>query len=157
MKDIQLIDDGTAFNFRVSGAVIKENKIMLNRLKSDDFWTFVGGKVAFGESSEKAIVREFFEETGANVGVERLAACVENFFHFNAKQWHEILFFYVLKDANEELDVFEGERVIKDNSDGIYRWFELAELDNIKIQPECSQQIIRNLNAQAVQHIINES
>ena len=48
MKDIQLIDDGTAFNFRVTGAVTKENKIMLNRLKMNDFWTFVGGEVAFG-------------------------------------------------------------------------------------------------------------
>ncbi len=157
MRDIQIIDGGNAFNYRVSGAVIKENKIMLNRLKKDDFWTFVGGKVAFGESSEKAIVREFFEETGANVSVERLAACVENFFHFNAKQWHEILFFYILKDEKEELDVFEGERVIKDSSNGIYRWFDLAELDRIKIQPECSQQIIRNLNNQNVQRIINES
>mgnify|MGYP003443741307 FL=1 len=44
MKDIQLIDDGTAFNFRVTGAVTKENKIMLNRLKSDDFWTFAVGR-----------------------------------------------------------------------------------------------------------------
>ena len=63
----------------------------------------------------------------------------------------------MLKDENNELDIFEGERVIKDNSEGIYKWFDLTELDNIKIQPECSQQIISNLNYQRVQHIINES
>ena len=79
MRDIQIIDDGTAFNYRVSGAVIKDNKILLNRLKNDNFWIFVGGKLVFGENSEKAIIREYFEETGANIGVERLAACVENF------------------------------------------------------------------------------
>ena len=157
MKDVQIIDNTTAFNFRVSGAVIKNNKIMLNRLKNDDFWTFVGGKVTFGESSERAIIREYFEETGANVAVERLAACVENFFAFKSRQWHEILFFYVLKDENGELDIFEGERAIKDNSDGIYKWFDLAELDKIKIQPVCSRQIIENLNYQSIQHIINES
>lgn len=157
MKDIQLIDNGTAFNYRVSGAVIKNNKIMLNKLKNDDFWTFVGGKVAFGESSEKAIIREYFEETGATIEVERLVACVENFFVFNSKQWHEILFFYVLKDENGELDIFEGERAIRDNSDGIYKWFDLTELDKIKIQPECSRRIINNLNHQSIQHIINES
>lgn len=157
MRDIQIIDNETVFNYRVSGAVIKDNKILLNRLKSDNFWTFVGGKVVFGENSEKAIIREYFEETGANIGVERLAACVENFFVFNSKQWHEILFFYVLKDDDEELDIFDGERVIKDNSDGIYKWFDLTELDKVKIQPECSQQIIDNLNYQSVQHIINES
>ena len=157
MRDIQVIDNESAFNYRVSGVVIKDNKILLNRLKNDDFWTFVGGKVAFGENSEKAIVRENFEETGANIKVERLAACVENFFIFNSKRWHEILFFYVLKDDNEELDIFEGEREIKDNSDGIYKWFDFSELDKIKIQPECSQQIIKNLNFQNIQHIINES
>lgn len=157
MRDIQVIDNETAFNYRVSGVVIKDNKILLNRLKNDDFWTFVGGKVAFGENSEKAIVREYFEETGVNIKVERLAACVENFFIFNSKRWHEILFFYVLKDDNEELDIFEGEREIKDNSDGIYKWFDLSELDRVKIQPECSQQIIYNLNCQSFQHIINEA
>lgn len=157
MKDIQIIDSETVFNYRVSGVVIKDNKIMLNRMKSDDFWTFVGGKVGFGESSEKAIVREYFEETGAKIEVERLAACVENFFVFNSKQWHEILFFYVLKDKNEELDIFEGERAIRDNSDGIYKWFDLTELDKIKIQPECSQQIIKNSDFKSIQHIINKS
>lgn len=100
MKDIQIIDNKTVFNYRVSGAVIKDNKILLNRLKSDDFWTFVGGKVAIGENSEKAIIREYYEETGANIVVERLAACVENFFVFNSKKWHEILFFYLRKFHN---------------------------------------------------------
>lgn len=156
MRDIQIIDNGDAFNYRVSGVVIKDNKILLNRMGNDDFWTFVGGKVAFGESSEKAIVREYFEETGANIGVERLAALVENFFDFNSKRWHELLFFYVLKDENEELDLFEGERRIRDNSKGIYKWFDLTELGTIKIQPKCSQQIINDLNVQGVQHIINE-
>lgn len=157
MKDIQIIDNETVFNYRVSGVVIKDNKILLNRLKSDDFWTFVGGKVAIGENSEKAIIREYYEETGANIVVERLAACVENFFVFNSKKWHELLFLYLIKDDNEELDMFVGEREIKDNSDGIYKWFDLAELDKIKIKPECSQQIIYSLNYQSVQHIINES
>ena len=109
------------------------------QIKNDDFWTFLGGKAAFGEGSEKSVVREFFEETGANISVERLAACVENFFSFNSKQWHEILFFYVIKDENRELDLFDGERAINDNSNSIYKWFELTDLDNIKLQPECSR------------------
>ena len=129
---------------------------MLNRLKNDDFWTFVGGKVSLGEDSQKAIIREYFEETGTNISVERLAACIENFFVFNSKRWHEILFFYVLKDDNEELELFEGEREIKDNLDGIYKWFDLSELEKVKIQPKCSQEIISKLNYNSFQHIINE-
>lgn len=150
-------EQGKVFNFRVSGAVIKDNKIMLNRLRKDDFWTFVGGKVAFGESTEASLVREYFEETGAQVEVERLAACVENFFIFNDVQWHEILYFYTLKDDNDELEIFEGERPIQDNCDGVYKWFDLGELENISIQPECSKQVLKNLNNHSIQHIINES
>ena len=57
---------------------------------------------------------------------------------------------------HEELDLFEGEQEIKDNSSGIYKWFDISELDKVKIQPECSMQIINNLNGQVFQHIINE-
>ncbi|MGN0452763.1 MAG: NUDIX hydrolase [Ruminococcus sp.] len=156
MRDIQIKECENVFNYRVSGALIKDNKILLNRLKKDDFWTFVGGKVSFGESSEKAIVREYFEETGANIGVERLAAFVENFFNYESKQWHEILLFYVIYDENEELQLFEGEREIKDNDQGVYKWFELSDLDKINLQPECSYQIINNMEHQSFQHIINE-
>ena len=155
MKDIQIRSNKTVFNYRVSGAVIKNNKILLNRLKKDTFWTFVGGKVEFGESSERAIIREYYEETGAAIEVERLAAVVENFFVFNQKQWHELLFFYILKDEKCALDVFKGERTIRDNSAGIYRWFDLCELKNIQLQPECSQKIIENLSFQNIQHIVN--
>ena len=49
MRDIQIIDDGNAFNFRVSGAVIKENKIMLNRLKWMIFGRLSGGRLPSGE------------------------------------------------------------------------------------------------------------
>ena len=57
----------------------------------------------------------------------------------------------------EKLDIFEGERAIRDNSDGIYKWFDLTELDKIKIQPKCSQQIIKNSDFKSIQHIINKS
>ena len=72
MRDIQIIDDGNAFNFRVSGAVIKENKIMVNRLKMDDFWTFVGEKdneiIGLIESNADGIPLLFSDGNAANVG-----------------------------------------------------------------------------------------
>ena len=72
MRDIQIIDDGNAFNFRVFGAVIKENKIMVNRLKMDDFWTFVGEKdneiIGLIESNADGIPLLFSDGNAANVG-----------------------------------------------------------------------------------------
>ncbi|MDD6571690.1 MAG: NUDIX domain-containing protein [Thermoflexaceae bacterium] len=155
MRDIQIKEDESVFNCRVAGVIVKNNMILLNRLKNDDFWTCVGGKVAFGESTEESIIREYREETGVNIRIEHLSAIVENFFEFNSKQWHEFLFFYELKDENGELDFFEGERKIKDNANGVYKWFDLNELESIKMQPECSYRIIKNITSQNIQHIIN--
>ena len=45
MKDIQFKTDEVVFNCRTVGVCIKENKIFLSKLKSDDYWTFIGGKV----------------------------------------------------------------------------------------------------------------
>ena len=75
----------------------------------------------------------------------------------NIEDANVVVYTSAIKDDNEELDIFEGEKVIKDNSDGVYKWFELSELEKIKIQPECSQQIIYKLDYQSVQHIINVS
>lgn len=156
MRDIQIKENESVFNYRVSGAFIKDNKILLNRLKTDDFWTFVGGKVAFGENSEETVIREYYEETGATISVERLVAFVENFFEYDFKTWHEILLFYLLRDDNNEFNIFEGEKEIKDNHSGVYKWFDLNEIENIKLQPECSYQILKTIYQQSIKHIINK-
>ena len=154
MQDIQFkIKDGM-FNSRVVGVCIKENKIFLSKLKSDDYWTFIGGKVQFGESSDMAVLREFREETGAELQVDRMLAIIENFFELDGQSWHQYIFFYLLRDDNDELKSFEGEKVVEDNADAIYRWFELSELQDIMIKPECSKTILHELSAN-IQHYIN--
>lgn len=155
MRDLQIKENGIKFNVRVCGALIKDGKILLNKLKSDDFWTLVGGKAGFGENSKDAIEREFSEETGANVKADRLLAFVENFFEFNGEKWHEYLLFYLMKDDNDELKLFEGTEEIQDNHNGVYSWFDMSSLEELPVKPQCSQQILQNLDLQTVQHIIN--
>ena len=40
----------------------------------------VGGRIKFGETAEEAVVREVFEETGREMGIDRLGFIHENFF-----------------------------------------------------------------------------
>lgn len=154
MKDIQFKSDEGMFNCRVVGVCIKKNKIFLSKLKSDHYWSFVGGKVAFGESTDVAVVREYQEEVGVVLQVDHLTAVIENFFNVNGQPWHEYIFFYQLRDDNDVLEFFEGERQVADNKEAIYKWFDLSELKNVPIKPDCSLDAIKNIS-QCTQHYIN--
>ncbi|MBQ2729426.1 MAG: NUDIX domain-containing protein [Clostridia bacterium] len=154
MKDIQLNDGNKRFNCRVNGICIKDNKIFLSKLKSDDYWTFVGGKVAFGESTDSAILREYEEEVGVRLQIDKMIALIENFFDLKGYSWHQYIFFYLLRDDNNALEFFEGEREIEDNKDAIYRWFDLTEISDVPIKPNCSREILRNISSK-IQHYIN--
>ena len=154
MSDIQFSTDGGMFNVRVAGICVKENKIILSKMESDDFWVFIGGKVRFGESTDEAILREYREETGAQLHVDRLLSVTENFFSYMDRPWHQYLFYYLLRDDDESLKLFDGEREISDHHDIKYRWFDLSELDNVVIKPDCSAEIVRNMSND-IRHLIN--
>lgn len=153
MKDIQFNDGTSCFNCRVNGVCIKENKILLSKLRTDKYWTFVGGKVQFNESTDSAVLREFKEEVGVELQIEKLLALIENFFDMQGKLWHQYIFFYQLKDDDDMLKYFEGEQEVLDNKNAIYRWFDLDELADLPIRPECSIEILKNRSS-GIQHYI---
>lgn len=155
MRDIQFKSDKIMFNCRVNGVCIKDNKIFLSKLKDDAYWTFVGGKVEFGEATDTAVLREYKEEVGVNLQVDKLIALIENFFDLQGQSWHQYIFFYQLRDDNNELEFFDGERQVLDNKDGIYKWVDLSDLDNIAIKPDCSSEILKEL-PQNIRHFINK-
>lgn len=155
MEDLQYKSQSGMFNCRVVGVCVKDGKVFISKLKGDKFWTFVGGKPNFCESTADAVIREFEEEVGVKLQIDRLAAVIENFFEFQEKNWHQYIFFYILKDEENALEIFEGERVIKDNAKGIYKWVDIADLENESIAPECLVEILKNPQ-EGIQHFINK-
>ena len=79
---------------------------------------------------------------------------IENFFELQGDLWHQYIFFYQLRDDNNALEFFEGERKIADEEKGVYKWFDLSEINDILIKPDCSKDILQKL-AQGIQHYIN--
>src|SRR3990172_3953051 len=59
---------------RVCGMLVSNNRILLvkHRKSGDNYYVIPGGGVEAGESNEEGVVREFFEETGLVVKVEKL-------------------------------------------------------------------------------------
>ena len=157
MRDIQFQDEHKKFNCRVNGICIKDNKILLSKSKSDHYWTFVGGKVTFGESTDLAILREYEEEVGVLLQIDKMIALIENFFDLRGYSWHQYIFFYQLRDDNNELEFFEGEREIADNKDAVYRWFDLDEISNVPLKPDCSREILNKISPNIQHHINREN
>lgn len=152
--DIQYKSDEGMFNCRVAGICMKGNRTLLSKLKTDDYWAFIGGKVMFGESTEDAVLRECKEELGVDLQIERLLAIVENFFELDGHKWHQYIFFYLLKDINNQLQEAEGEQEVLDNKNAIYKWFEFDDLNHIVIKPDCSKNILEGIPEQII-HLIN--
>ena len=61
MADILFKTDGYIFSYRVGGVLIHNGKVLMQNAEGDDGYAFIGGHVAFGESTAETIVREFNE------------------------------------------------------------------------------------------------
>ncbi len=62
-------------NLAVDAVIVKDKKVLLVKRKYPAFkgrWALPGGFVDYGETVEKAVVREAREETGLNVEIEEL-------------------------------------------------------------------------------------
>jgi ADP-ribose pyrophosphatase YjhB (NUDIX family) len=91
-------DQGTRrFNYRVVGVAIHDGSVLLHRAEHEPFWTLPGGRAEHGETAEQTIKREMFEELGTAVEVVRLLWLVENFFDYEALNYHELALYFLIR------------------------------------------------------------
>lgn len=115
------------FNFRTAGITIADNRVLLHRSEKDDFWTFPGGRVELGETSQEGLIRELKEELNADIEMIRLLWVVENFFEYDRQNYHEIAFYYLMKLETRSLylnpeTVFYG---VENDNHLEFKWFPL--------------------------------
>lgn len=124
------------FNYRVGAIIIKDNKILMVKNESAPYYYSVGGRVKLNETSEEAVFRETFEETGIEFEVERLAFIHEHFFdeEITMEHYHELAFFYLMKVPDHMNLVCKsvGEQGTKES----LHWLTIEELDNYHVYPE---------------------
>lgn len=129
--DIYFRHENKCFNFRVSAVINKESKILLSHI--NDTYTLPGGRVKFGETTEKAIKRAILEEFNVKAEVIKLLSINENFFEYGDDDYHELLFVYSC-EINEEIDINE----VNNNElmDDIYEFVSINEIMNLNLKPE---------------------
>src|SRR5439155_21430278 len=112
--------------------------VLLHRADQDNFWSLPGGRGELLEPSTETICREFREELGCDVRVERLLWIVENFFTYDASKFHEIAFYYKIEILNriDLLDKAAIRRGIEDLGTGLTsQWFTLQRIRDLRLYP----------------------
>lgn len=143
------------FSCRVIGVWIDEGHVLLHRGIDDDFWSMPGGRGEMLEFSVDSVRREFQEELGVDVQVERLLWVVENFFNHIERHFHELSFYYKVSTENvlEVQDKSKIHACIEDGSDLIYQWFPLSELERVELYPPFLRTGLQQL-PENVQHVM---
>lgn len=125
----------------VAGYLFHDNKVLLIHHKKLDKWLPPGGHIEENETPDKALIREFEEETGLNINIlnqkelpllgsvkENLALPFYSNVH-NVGDHDHACFFYICTAKNPEDLIINNE--LKD-----HHWFSKEELDNENIPPD---------------------
>ncbi len=143
-------------DLRTVGVLLKDGKILVQRDSDGNEYALPGGHVKIGETLEDGLVREYKEETGADIVCKRLLWSEECFWEWNGKKAHNIAFYYLIKlcDGSEIPD--NGEFVShKDNCDVVIGWMPIEEMQSIVIYPEFLKKEIYDLDNE-IKHFVSK-
>lgn len=138
MTDITLKVDGGFFNYRVGAIIMHAGKILMVKNSNYDYYYSVGGRVKFGETSEKAVLREAYEETHIRFEIDRLAFIHENLFAADFAgdgSFHELALFYIMKPS-DRISKMQCNSLGADGGKESLHWLPIYQLKDYEIYPE---------------------
>jgi len=131
-RDILFKQEDFIFSYRAAGVLIHDGRILLQRPKGDEY-SYIGGHVAAFETTEETLIREFREETGADIEVERLLAVGEVFFPWGKRPCHQIGLYYQIRLKDPAQIPTEGEFHGSERADIDFCWIPLEHLAQEKV------------------------
>lgn len=116
----------------VLGIARQNNKILVSpgydKTKEQSFYRCLGGGIEFLETSEEALKREYKEELGINIDIEKFCGIAENIFVFEGRKAHELVLFYNIKIKDS--DFKEKYCVTEDGEETEAYWIDIDEFKN---------------------------
>ncbi|WP_421100834.1 NUDIX hydrolase [Sporosarcina psychrophila] len=151
--DVVFKTEKAVFNYRVAGIWIENGHVLLHRDINESQWSLPGGRVEIAEDSQSSLKREFREELGIDVHVDRMALVIENFFEHGGRDFHEIGFYYAITSKGNPSSYneapfhgIEGERLI-------FKWTPINELNEVALYPECLRAVLKDMTPY-IQHFV---
>ena len=146
------------FRYRAAAIIVEDDCVLFAGNEVDEYYYSIGGGVHIGETSEEAVKREVFEETGVEYEVDHLAVIHENFFigssgFIKGYDCHEVAFYYIMKpkgnkNLNSQSVTMGG---IKEN---MY-WIPIDELEKYNAYPTFMREYLKAEHT-GIKHIITD-
>lgn len=157
MSDILFRKDGWVFSYRIAGIAVHNGKVLLQKPTNEDFYSFPGGHVAFGETNAETLLREFREETGAEISVGELKWAAEVFFPWGESPCHQICLYYTV-NIEDDFTPRDGMFMAKEHLEGRdfdleFHWVSIEELDGIEMFPQNARELLSCLG-EGVKHFV---
>lgn len=138
------------FTLRAAALIIQDDQILLAKSDAHDCFYTVGGEIKQNEASDKAILRECYEETGHHFEIDRLVFVQERFYILANLPHHEVTFFYLMK--KNDFEIYSGVNTDQ-NNEHLY-WIPMEKLESTNIAPEFLRKALNDLPARLI-HIIS--
>ena len=149
--------DDFVCDFRTVGVLVRDGKLLVQRDRDGCEYALPGGHVRIGETTVDGLVREYKEETGADIQVEKLLWTEECFWEWNGTQAHNIAFYYLIEMAEGSDIPDTGEfSSLKDNCEVVLGWMPIEKLDELTIYPDFIKKTIHELEAPS-RHFITKA
>lgn len=143
--DIKIKTENSEFKYRVAGVIVRNDKVLIQKIDDNPRLCLPGGHVEIGESSKEAVSRELSEELLAPVEVGEAFVIHENFFNAMNKQYHEICMYYKAK-CNEcpehDWQIVEMDKGVPKKLQ--YKWVTPEQLKDMDFRPELIKNKIIN-------------
>ena len=135
------------FRYRVGAIIISEGHALFSYGEKCGYYYTVGGGVHMGESSEKAIIREVYEETGEEFVIERPLCLIENFFDGDSAlegfDCHTIEIYYLMKPKDRK--EYDKVSLTSGGDSEKMKWIPIDKADEYDIRPAVTKKLIQNI------------
>jgi 8-oxo-dGTP pyrophosphatase MutT (NUDIX family) len=158
MPNILFKTSDYVFSYRVAGILIRNGKVLLQRPVGDIGYAFPGGHAGFGETNEETLVREFREETSADIKVNGLRWVGEIFFLWGNKPCHQICLYYdiSLRDETQiplDKSFFATDELGYKEVGLEFSWMSIAGIGDVEVYPANAKQLLRSYNS-GIEHFV---
>lgn len=131
--DISFHTNWGNLSVRAASIVPRNNCVLLAKGEKTPYY-LVGGTAQLHENSQETVRREFYEELGIVVTVERLVFVQERLFIVGNEKHHEIAFFYKLA-GSEDFDRIKDGCCTDLGRKETLHWLPLSRLNEVDLVP----------------------